>query len=98
MRGGVCIRFVRDRGQWFVELSGPNCQDWFSPMVWVAHLDGVIGDLSTPSLEEQVTAIEDRLDEIQHAVTNDDDLLERLQEERRSRASQRRAAGPDLTA
>jgi hypothetical protein len=94
MRGGLCVRFVRDRGQWFVDLSGPSCQDWFSPMVWLSYLDGVGGDLSTPSLEEQVTAIDDRLDEIQHAVANDADLLERLQEGRRSRASQRRAAGP----
>jgi hypothetical protein len=97
MRNGLCIRFVRDRGQWFVDLSGPNCQDWFSPMVWVSYLDGFVTDLSTPSIEEQVTAIEDRLEEIQHAVMNNADLLERLQEGRRLRANKRRALGPDLT-
>src|SRR5579871_5407904 len=87
----ICVRFVRDRAQWFVEISGPQCEDWFSPMVWRACLEGHVHDLSTPSLDEQCSYVTNSIRDILAVAANDIALLSHLRETRTQRAKMRRS-------
>lgn len=52
-RRGLGVRLIRDRGQWSVEVSGSDLNEWFAPMVWRAYLNQRVGDVATPTLDEQ---------------------------------------------
>jgi hypothetical protein len=84
------VRLILVRGQWRVDISrsGP----WFSPTVWQAYLDGTVGDLTSPSLEDECQMVVDRIDEIQQASERDLALGDRLLGWQAKRAQMRGAA------
>lgn len=90
LRGKAAVRFVRDRGQWFVEVGGPGGSEWYSPMVWRSYLQGEVGDASTPAMDQQCRFIVQALDQIVAAVDTDTELLENLHRYRAQRAQVRR--------
>jgi hypothetical protein len=86
----ILVRFVRDRGQWFVEVGSPLFADWFSPMIWSAFLDGGVEATETPSLDSQCAMVAESLDRIGTAATSEPHLLEELRKHRAGRAEARR--------
>jgi hypothetical protein len=89
-RHGLSIRMIRDRGQWFVEAADADVTEWFSPMVWRAYLDGRVGAITTPTIDEQCQMFEDDLERIQIAISTDPDVFEHLRSCRAERAQSRR--------
>jgi hypothetical protein len=63
-RGDTRIRVVRDRSQWFIEMASSTSDAWFSPIVWLAALDGTMPPARTFSDDEQAQIIRDRLEGI----------------------------------
>ena len=64
-RGLIDIRFVSDRGEWSVELSGRGLGgDWFDIDIWEACLDSKRASKEPSSLEQQAAALLARLSEI----------------------------------
>jgi hypothetical protein len=94
-RGDTRIRVVRDRAQWFIEVAAPNADAWFSPIVWLAALDGTMPDARTFSVDEQAQVIRDRFAGID-VVSSDhsDKTLDLLTSWQARRAALRRAQAP----
>jgi len=93
-RRGLGVRLIRDRGQWSVEVSGSDLNEWFAPMVWRAYLNQRVGDVATPTLDEQCQLVLDDVGRMQAAISTDVHLLDQLHRYRSDRAEARRRLGP----
>ena len=87
------IRFVRDRGQWSLEIAVPFTDEWFPPVVWMAHLGG---QLPSP---RRVTPQEESVFVARHwqgMGVDAPDLLGELRSWRDARAAQRWSSPPEV--
>jgi hypothetical protein len=86
----LAVRFIAERGQWFVELSCESWDDWFDPDVWEACLnDGPVRD-EPAALDAQAEFITENLDHLARVVTQSESGLRTcLNEKRAARARQR---------
>jgi RHS repeat-associated protein len=95
-RGETLIRAVRDRGQWFAEVSAAGWNDWFSPIIWRALLAGSLPTLEPAPFRTQAAALLSDLDRIEAAARDGDaEGLDRLRAWRSRRAEARRALPPN---
>jgi len=94
MRGRTAVRFVRDRGQCFVEVGAAGGAEWFTPMVWDSYLRRDVGDATTPTIEAECQFVVASLGQIFAAIDTDPDLLENLRRYRAERAQARRGGSP----
>lgn len=91
------VRLVRDRGQWFVELSCGGVDDWFAPVAWHNALVGPISPAETLSFSAQAQLLPADLPRIQVAcdtLAPDSQVLEELRSAREHRAAARREMPP----
>jgi hypothetical protein len=95
-RGETRVRFVRDRGQWFVEIAAPNSDDWVAPVVWQALLDGELPPDRMLSDQEQTNLVGQRLNEVDDLCRSEPGALgEQLRSWQAARAAARRARPRD---
>jgi len=91
-RGSTRIRVVRDRAQWFVELAPPDSEAWFSPVVWLAAVDGTMPSAAVRSDDELARIVEGRLSSIDQLSSDPSGkALELLTSWQAKRAAVRRA-------
>lgn len=92
-RNATLLRVVKDRSQWFVEIAGPDGEEWFSPAVWRALLKGELGSLEPMTPEEVGTFVRENLVVIEDRATGSSGgAPDELHEWRAKRASARRAS------
>ena len=89
---GVRIRTVKERGQWFVEVTGSGWDEWFSPMIWRSIIQGQVVATPTPSFNIQCQMVLDDLDRIREviAVQPSDEIISRLRLMREERGNLRK--------
>jgi hypothetical protein len=76
---GLVIRVVRERGDWYGVIGGPELTDWFSPEAWWAILDGSPAPAQPMTLADQLDAVLQRLPRLQEVIQDaEPDILERL--------------------
>lgn len=98
-RDPMAVRFVRDRGQWTVEIARLGWQDWFDPAIWRALLGSSMEPLETLSLAEQAMFVRAHLlDIVEVGGDGSGRALEKLTAWRAQRAVARRALPFDLPA
>jgi hypothetical protein len=78
VRRSALVHIVRDRGKWFVEMSGRGSDEWFSPMNWRDYLLGELGSLETPKLEDQCNILLRSLPAIELAIDTDPNVFSKL--------------------
>jgi hypothetical protein len=94
-RDGTLVRVMRDRGQWFAEVSAAGWNDWFAPIIWRALLGSSMPSLEPTAFADQAQALLDDLDRIEATNrSSDDEQLARLRAWRSRRAEARRALPP----
>jgi hypothetical protein len=76
----ICVRVVKDRGQWAVEVSGPSCTDYYAPADWRSYLDDQISGAGLPTLEEDCAIVADRLGDMQASADQNQDLAHQLRQ------------------
>lgn len=86
---GLGVRFVRDRGQWFLELRTGRAQIWADPDVWKAVIEGTSAPVSPSPLDAQSEFVRDRIADVRARDEADDDLADQLEETRGARARAR---------
>lgn len=80
LRGGATrLRVVRDRSQWFLEIAGPDSEDWFGPVVWLAMLEDKFPPAGLMATDHQVEFVRDRRAALEQASAGESgDVLGRL--------------------
>ena len=67
-RGPVRVRFVRDRSQWFIDMSRDGWDDWFDPDVWRSCLDNLPLAREPSPLDEHAAFVVEAIEQISTAV------------------------------
>lgn len=67
-RSSLEIRFVSDRGQWFLEIRRTGWDDWFDPDTWRACLHGLPIEREPRPLDQQAEFVAGELDDLVIAV------------------------------
>jgi hypothetical protein len=88
-RGKLHIRFVRDRGQWFLELSGPSRENWFDPDIWRSCIEEEGPPLEPRPLDEQAAFVSQKLLKLMEAARRAEQLKPCLEEQQAERAHKR---------
>jgi hypothetical protein len=86
----LLVRFVSDRGQWFLEVSGVRSRDWFDCDTWRACLDASEATLDPSPLADQAAFLLTNLDRIAAALREDPRRLGECLRATRSRRAMRR--------
>jgi hypothetical protein len=72
-RGDLMVRFVRDRGEWRIEVKSETWDDWFDPDVWRSCLTGTDIPVEPGSLAEQATFVNEKVNVLVEALAKDSD-------------------------
>lgn len=88
----IRVRFIRDRGQWFLEIAAPLTDEWFAPVIWMAFLDGELPDPRRPSVEEEAAFVATRWQDFD--VPGAASVVDALRVWQERRAAQRRRLPP----
>jgi hypothetical protein len=96
-RSSTLVRVVRDRGQWFIEISASVWDDWFAPLVWHSVLNETMPASEARPFTSQAALVLEDLDEIEALTrTAGDAVRRRLKKRRTRRAEARRQLPPEL--
>ncbi len=67
-RGPCRVRLVRDRGQWILDISGPDRDEWFDVDIWLSCLEGRNPPTGPYKLDEHVALLRKSLARIDDAL------------------------------
>ncbi len=84
-RGPCRVRLVRDRGQWILEIAGPDRDEWFDADIWLSCLEGSNPPTGPYNLDEQVALLKKLLARIDDALRTRASIGDCLRQRRRWR-------------
>jgi len=93
-RGSFGVRITADRGQWWIELGGPDLADWFDPDIWEACLDDVPVEMEPSGLQQRVDVVRARWREAADRLDSSPEIKECLDRKRSTRARTRLGLPP----
>jgi hypothetical protein len=97
-RDGTFVRLVRERGQWFVGISGTAGSHGFAPVIWHAFLESSMPPLEVISLDVEAKLLLSDLPRIESVISDlDEQDLAELRALQSRRAKTRRDMGLELS-
>jgi hypothetical protein len=93
--GELGVRFVADRGQWWIEAGAASGSAWFDPDVWEACLDGTPVRIEPSPATDQADFVRRRWREMAQQVSTAI-VIECLARKRSTRARERLGLPPTV--